>query len=359
MSRKAFHSFFSFILALAVSFAGVVPAYAAPSNDNFADATQITGLPYFVFADNTGATFEIDEPASCSVGNPLKTEWFAYTPPTDASLTAMVGNSGFSTLLGVYKGISLNSLALIGCQNGGLNNKKPITFQAEAGVAYYFQMSGIYDWNEGLIPFTLQVTPPPEVLIFYEPSDPSIFDNVYIFGDISDLPGIYGNNYAWTIWDGTTLDGGSFYHQFASDGDYPVNLIYTTDDGRSSSASRVVQVRTKDVAIKDFSIPKTARVNQTITINVDIQNKRYSDYVQVTLVKGLPGGGEQVIDTLTLYVPAKTKKATTFKFCYTFTPDDAAIGEVTFKTVATIVNGRDAFSQNNERLFSIKVKQKK
>jgi hypothetical protein len=80
---------------------------------------------------------------------------------------------------------------------------------------------------------------------------------------------------------------------------------------------------------------------------VNIQNKRYSDYVQVTLYKGLPGGGEQVIGTLTIYVPAKAKQATIFKFSYTFTPGDAKIGKVTFRAVATLVNGQDAFPLDN------------
>ncbi len=127
-----------------------------------------------------------------------------------------------------------------------------------------------------------------------------------------------------------------------------MNLTATTVDGRSGSApSQVIHVLTKDIAISKFSVPQTARVNQTKTINVELLNKRYSDYVQVTLVKGLPGGGEQAIGTLTLYVPAKAKQSTIFKFSYTFTPDDAAIGKVTFKTIATIVNGRDAFLSDN------------
>ena len=83
------------------------------------------------------------------------------------------------------------------------------------------------------------------------------------------------------------------------------------------------------------------------TINVDVKNKRYSEYVQVTLIKGLPGGGEQVIGTLTLYVPARATRATTFKFSYTFTPNDATIGKVTFKAVATIVNSNDALPSDN------------
>jgi len=327
-----------FMLALS----GVSPALAA-GNDNFADATPINSLPYNTNADTTGATFEVDEPANCNVGYPLKTVWFAYTPSADVSLTARVNYSGFPTLLAVYTGNLLNSLTQISCAYY-YNNA---TFQAYAGTTYYFQMSSFYDFYEGIIPFSLEATPPPQVYINYYPSDPSIFDNVSFGASISDPAGIYGNTYAWTISDGATSDQGNFNHQFAADGDYTANLTFTTYDGRSASASQVVHVRTKDVAITTFSIPQTARVNQTKTINVNIQNKRYSDYVQVTLYKGLPGGGEQVIGTLTIYVPAKAKQSTTFKFSYTFTSEDAVIGKVTFRAVANIVNGRDALPADN------------
>ena len=352
MSKKVFQSFASLILALAVIFAGVTPAFAAPTNDNFADATPISSLPYNASADTTGATFEVDEPANCNVGYPLKTAWYAYTSPTNTSLTAKVNYSGFPTLLAVYTGSSLNSLTQIGCSYYYNNT----SFQADAGITYYFQMSSFYDFYEGIIPFSLEVTPPPQVNFNYYPSDPSIFDNVSFNPSIYDPAGIYGDIYAWTISDGTTSDQGSFYHQFATDGDYTVNLTFTTYDGRTGVApTQVVQVRTKDVAISKFSVPQTARANQTKTINVDVKNNRYSDYVQVIFFKGLPGGGEQVIGILTLYVPAKAKQATTFKFSYTFTPDDAAIGKVTFKAVANIVNGRDAFLSDNTSIVTTTV----
>jgi hypothetical protein len=106
-------------------------------------------------------------------------------------------------------------------------------------------------------------------------------------------------------------------------------------------------VLTKDVAITNFGIPQTARINQTKTINIDVQNKRYSDYVQVTLYKGTPGGGDVQIGTLTIYVPARAQRPTTFKFSYTFTSNDATIGKVTFKAIANIVNGRDALPADN------------
>ena len=341
-SSKSIIKVAALISILIMTLSSVQPVFAAPSNDNFADATQVPSLSFNANTDTTGATFDDGEPyPTCGYGYALKTAWFAFTPSTSGSLTASVGYYNFPTVLAVFTGSSLNSLSQIGCSYWYNNT----TFQAQAGVTYYFQISGLYG-DEGIIPFSLVVAPPPQVSINYSPGDPSIYDNVSFSANVYDPAQVYGNIYAWTV-DGTTSDQQSFYHQFATDGDFPVTVSFTTYDGRSAFANIVLPVHTRDVSINKLSIPQTARVNQTKTINVDIKNNRYSDYVQVTLTKGLPGGYEQVIGTLTLYVPARATRPTTFKFSYTFTSDDADIGKVVFKTVATLANGRDALPSDN------------
>ena len=335
-----------FLLALS----NVQLAYATPANDNFVDATQITSLPFSVNANTTGATFEADEPIpSCWWGYPLKTVWFAYTPTTNVTVTARATYFNFPPLLAIYQGDALNNLNQMACGNYDSQH----TFQAQAGDTYYFQLSSLYDWYEGIIPFSLEFTPPPEVSIYHYPDDPNIYDNVWFDAWVNDPIGI--ETIEWDFGDGTTSNSWALYHQFAADGDYTVNLTATTYDGRTGSASRVVQVRTHDVAITSFSLPQTARANQTRTINVDVKNKRYSENVEVLLIKGLPGGNERQIGILTLYVPARASRPTTFKFSYTFTADDATVGKVTFKAVATIVNARDALPSDNIAIGTTKV----
>ncbi len=338
----------SLIIVLILSLALPVGVLAAPPNDNFTDAQLVTSLPFSVYHDTSGATFEADEPyPSCGYGYPLKTAWFTYTPSTTQTLVAITNYYNFPTVLAIYTGSSLNSLSQVGCGNWSPS----IAFQAQAGVTYYFQIAGLYG-DEGTIPFSLEVAPPPQVSINYYPSDPSSFDNVNFYASANDPAGIYGFTYAWTISDGTVSDQGSFNHQFASDGDYTVNLIATTADGRSGSTTQTVQVRTRDIAISKLSVPQVASSNQTKTINVDVKNNRYSDYVTVTLFKGLPNGGEQVVGMLTIYVPARATKPTTFKFSYTFTSVDSAVGKVVFKAVASINSGRDALPTDNTSIAS-------
>lgn len=332
-----------------LAFSGVFPAYAAPSNDNFAEATQIVSLPFSTNSNNTGATYESFEPyPSCGWGNQLSTVWFTYTPSSnDVALTVKTSPSNITPLLGVYTGTSIDNLTQVGCQYYGWD----FSFQPQAGQTYYFQVSGLYG-DAGNFSFALDITHP-QVSFSYGPSDASIFDNVSFYPYVNDPFGCC-SSIAWTLSDGTTSDQYYFNHQFAADGDYTVNLTATTFDGRSGSASQVVHVLTKDVAITTFSVPQTARVNQTKTINVNIQNKRYSDYVQVTLYKGTPTGDVQ-IGILTIYVPARASRPTTFKFSYTFTSSDATIGKVTFKAVATIINSRDALPADNTSIATTTV----
>ena len=330
------------IIILILSLVLPTGVLAAPSNDNFADA-QVVSLPYSVYHDTIGATFEADEPyPSCGYGYPLKTAWFAFTPSTTQTLMARTNYYNFPTILAIYTGSSLNSLSQINCGNWS----PVLAFQAQAGVTYYFQIAGLYG-DEGTIPFSLEVAPPPQVGIGYYPGDPSVYDNVNFYANTYDPAGIYGFTYAWTISDGTTSDQYSFNHLFTSDGDYTVSLTVTTADGRVGSATQVLQVRTRDIAISKFSVPQMASTNQTKTINVDIKNNRYSDYVTVYLYKGQPGGSEQQIGVLTIYVPARATKPTTFKFSYTFTASDAAVGKAVFKAIASINSGRDALPTDN------------
>ncbi len=324
------------ILALALP-TGVL---AAPSNDDFAAATPILALPYSINADTAGATGETGEPINCVNTLPPQTVWFSYTPSTTATLTILLN---YSSMVGIFTGSSVDSLAFIACAPWYYGQ---YSFTAQAGVTYYFQLSDYYG-NGGTLPFLLELAPPPQVSVGYYPGDPTVYDTVYFNANVYDPAGIYGYTCTWAISDNTNSDQTNFYHQFASDGDYTVNLTCTTADGRSGTATQTIQVRTRDVSISGFSVPQVASSNQTKTINVNIKNNRYSDYVTVILVKGLPGGGQQQIGSLTIYVPARATKATTFKFSYTFTSTDATIGKVVFTATASIASGRDALPADN------------
>lgn len=322
-------------------------AVPPPPNDDFANATPIQGLPFDETVDATAATVEPGEPHdSTCIGTPSATAWYAITPSTSGSLTAIMGNNLSS--LAVYTGNSLSSLASVACRNFG----QPLTFHVDAGVTYHFQLVPLNPLGDGNLRFLVDVAPQPVANFGFQPTDPSIFDTVQFFDFSFDPGGVGFQSATWSFGDGATGAGCCPTHRYTADGDYTAQLTVTTFDGRSASAAQAVRVRTHDVAITKLSAPQAASSGQTRQITVGVNSRRYAETVQVQLFKSVPGG-LQLVGTLTQSVPVRSSNRTTdFAFSYTFTSDDAIVGKVTFKAVATVVGARDALPTDNEAIAS-------
>ena len=314
-----------------------------PPNDDFANAAAITALPFSNTVDNTSASIETGEPSSSCAGTRSKTVWYAFTATGTGSVSARAIASGFPTAVAAYTGASLTNLTETGCRVGRL------TFQAQVGTTYYFQVDDFFGQG-GPLEFLLEVTPPPVANLFFSPFDPSAFDIVQ-FLDFSFDPGEAGFvSQQWTFGDGTTGSGCCPTHRYAADGSYTVQLTVTTVDGRTAATSQTVPVRTHDVAITKLSVPKSASAGQTRAISVGVRNTRYPETVEIQLLKSVPGGF-QLVGTSIQAVPVRSGNRTTdFTFNYTFTADDAGIGKVTFKAFALLVGARDALGADNEAI---------
>jgi PKD repeat protein len=309
-----------------------------PANDDFANATAITSLPFSDTANLLAATVEPGEPLLCN-NTVTATVWYSFTPSVSESVMATI-NTG---AVAAYTGSSLTGLTSQACEF----SNQPFTIHVNQGVTYYYQVGSFC--CSSLAQFQLQVAPPPSASFAFFPQDPSIFDTIQ-FEDTSFDPGFAGfASAAWSFGDGTTATGFSPTHRYASDGDYTVKLTVTTVDGRTASASQVVHVKTNDVAITKFAVPQTASVGQTRSISVGISNARYPETVQVTLLKSVPGSFfNQIVGTLTQSVPVLPGNRTTpFSFNYTFTSDDGVAGTVTFEAGADMIGARDANTFNN------------
>src|SRR5437867_3839677 len=125
-----------------------------PANDNFAGATVISGAPYSAFDSTLAATREAGEPAACNDFG--STVWYGLSLPADASITADTLTSNFDTVLGVYTGSSLSSLALVVC-NDDIDSVRQslVSFAASAGTTYYIQLGG---WNSESGNYAFHVT---------------------------------------------------------------------------------------------------------------------------------------------------------------------------------------------------------
>jgi PKD repeat protein len=275
--------------------------------------------------------------------------WYSFSPTDTMVLRAGTQGSAIGSNVNIYRaaGPGVDNLEFLGC--AAFNDTA--AFIAQAGQTYYLQAGPTFGEGGSIQVNLEEFTPPaPQVNISVSLSDPSAFDHVQFCDGSNDPAGFGFGSFTWEFGDGATSTDVCVSHFYGADGDYTVQHSATTFDGRTASTSQVVQVRTHDVAINKLVIPQTARVNQTKAINVEIKNKRYSENVLVNLYKGVPGGGEQLIGTLTLFVPARTTRATTFRFSYTFTAADAAIGKVTFRAEAGILDARDALFSDNHAI---------
>ncbi|HWC28412.1 MAG TPA: PKD domain-containing protein [Solirubrobacteraceae bacterium] len=310
-----------------------------PPNDHFADAKPIGSVP---FADEpllTAATAEDGEPTACA-GAGQKTVWYAFTPSKTDSYRVSRSSWGVAPLA-VYTGDSLGSLEQVACASWS-----SAIFRAQAGTTYYLQLAAGHH-SSSPVHISLDAAPPAVASFFYHPSEPSSLDDVQFHGHSWDEAGIAA--WAWGFGDGATAVGCCPSHRYAADGDYRAELEITTNDGRTASTAHDVAVRTHDVAITKLSVPKSARVGQTARLSVGVSNTRYAETVEVALLRSVPGGGgfEQV-GQVTQGVPVRTGgRTTSFTIGYTFGPDDATLGKVSFQAVATLVGARDAYPADN------------
>lgn len=129
-------------------------------NDNFANASVISSLPYTSTQSTVDATMEFgepDNPAGCITFFPAikgATVWYQYTPPVGATLTANTFGSNFDTVLAVYTGASVGALTPIVCNDDSGSLQSQVTFLASPDTTYYFQTGG-FDSRTGNLRLTV------------------------------------------------------------------------------------------------------------------------------------------------------------------------------------------------------------
>ena len=151
------HVFVPIAGVIAASFAFAQPAFAATAtNDEFANATPITALPFSDVVNTAGTTIEPGEPQPCNYLS--QSVWYTITPGVDEVLKADTAGTGFVTGLNVYKSSSpgLGGLSFLGCST----NPNPVIFAATGGTSYYLQ-AGILYGATGDLHVNVAAVPPP------------------------------------------------------------------------------------------------------------------------------------------------------------------------------------------------------
>jgi uncharacterized repeat protein (TIGR02543 family) len=136
-------------MSIANAFRGTpwLEAYLAtlpvPDNDNFADATMISGASGSVVGTNLNASFEEGEPLSLDPDfESTATVWWRWTAPTNGTITFSTQGSDFDTVLGVYTGSTVDELEELARNDDSFGRTSAVTFDAVMGTTYYIAVGG-------------------------------------------------------------------------------------------------------------------------------------------------------------------------------------------------------------------------
>jgi PKD domain len=144
-------------LALTLFFAPTGVA-APPSNDDFANASVISGLPFGDVVTVNEATTEPGEPLSYGES---RTVWYSFTPTADLMVSADLGGSDYVTaFLSVYRADSPGFGGLTRIAHGSYGS--PLKFHVDAQSQYYLQAGDEYPYGwVSRIGINLQIVNPP------------------------------------------------------------------------------------------------------------------------------------------------------------------------------------------------------
>lgn len=123
-----------------------------PPNDDFADATAVTTIPFSDEVDMLTASAEFSEPPpNCFFeGAAASTVWYRFVAPRDMMVQANTENSGVSNaFMVVYQGNAIDNLTPIACGNPySFYPDTRLAFEAQGGSVYYIQL-GTVSYNFG------------------------------------------------------------------------------------------------------------------------------------------------------------------------------------------------------------------
>lgn len=124
---------------------------ATPPNDCFASSTYYPAGSYSNYQSTTGGVMESGEPTGCGVGASV---WYSFTASADGTAEVKSEGSFFDTVLAVYTGATLGSLALVDCNDNAHSGVtwSRVTFACTKGTTYRVQAGG-RDGREGGLEF--------------------------------------------------------------------------------------------------------------------------------------------------------------------------------------------------------------
>jgi len=125
----------------------------APSNDDFAMALPITSQDGSTDGTNMLAGREPGEPEHAGTANARASVWWVYNATGNGTLVVDTSGSRIDTVMAVYTGSSVDSLAEIVSNNNALEGKtySRVTIPVDPGVTYYIAIDGLNEADTGTI----------------------------------------------------------------------------------------------------------------------------------------------------------------------------------------------------------------
>jgi hypothetical protein len=131
---------------------------SALNNDDFNNASLLTGTDVSTTGSNVGASKEFGEPDHGE--NPGgKSVWWYWVAPSAETYYINTFGSAFDTTLGVYTGSQVNDLTTIATNDdSGTGLQSQVSFTAKAGTTYFIAVDGYFGDSGSLVLNLILVT---------------------------------------------------------------------------------------------------------------------------------------------------------------------------------------------------------
>lgn len=127
---------------------------APPENDDFADAVEISGLPFEDVRTTVGAGVEAGEPTACGLAD--ETVWYRLTPAEDVFVEIMGSRELEWVTLGLYRGESMPGLQPMVCGYPGFSGPPGLAGDVVSSV-FPEPETYVYAWLESGETYYVQV----------------------------------------------------------------------------------------------------------------------------------------------------------------------------------------------------------
>jgi hypothetical protein len=128
------------LVVLAAGLLSVAPARAAaPPNSSVATAASVTSLPFVAEQETAGAGPAFPDAPWCGLGS---TVFYKYTAGQSGRVVAHTRGSSFDTVIALVRTGFRGTPFVADCQDDNALKRSELTFDAEAGKTYYFEVGG-------------------------------------------------------------------------------------------------------------------------------------------------------------------------------------------------------------------------